>query len=435
MKTRTNSYVIFSTLLLVIEMGFLTFCRSKFDPHTLPILFLGIQLCIGILPLFFIRNKAIDSKNPVLPLKKGTVIPLSIVAILGLSLSFAMLNDLIQHIDINPSYSDIIPQVQKFCNQALAGIFPYTPFDDFGYRMPPTYLPAQWMPYLPSEIFKFDPRYITFWIFALSYTVFAIKIIKNSISLFAGFILLALPILLMSTLHDHDQGILSICVEQLIMSYYLLLALSLTTNSRIFQVVMVVLCLMSRFSLIFWLPLYAFILGTKAGWRPVLQLGLWILAGCIVLYGPFLWHDPQIFSRAQAHYNSASVGEWSRGDKPPHLYNGLGFAIFFFEKGGDVALQIASLKKYLFIVTPSVSLVLGWVWGRIKDKIDVALFALCSLKISLAVFYALIQIPYSYLYITPVITSLAVLYRVVFLLEKQAENLEAPTKSLHLSVK
>jgi hypothetical protein len=201
------------------------------------------------------------------------------------------------------------------------------------------------------------------------------------------------------------------------MCYYLLLAISLTTHSRIFQIITVVLCLMSRFSLLFWLPLYAFMLFTKEGWRPTLRFGLWIFAGCIVLYGPFLFKDPHIFFNAQAYYDMASVGEWTRSDKPPHLYNGLGFAVYFLERGGDVVFQIAALKKYLLIITPSVSVLLGLIWWRFKDKLDFPLFALCSLKISLAVFYAFIQIPYSYLYVTPIVTSLAILYRCAYLLK------------------
>ena len=422
MQTRSNAYFIFLTLLLVVEMGFFTFWRKDFDPHTLPVLFLGIQLLIGILPLFLSKKSSTSIKNNMFLLKIGRLIPLSIAAILGVWLSFNMLNDLYKNIAINPSYSDIIPQVQKFCRQALAGQFPYTPFDDFGYRMPPTYLPSQWMPYLPSEIFKFDPRFITFWVFALTYMVFSIKIIKSGISLWASFILMALPVLLISVVHDHDQGVWSITVEQLIMCYYLLLGISLTTNSRIFQIITVVLCLMSRFSLLFWLPLYAFMLWTKEGWRPTLKFGLWVFIGCALLYVPFLLKDPYIFLNAQAYYDLASIGEWERSDKPVHLYNGLGFAIYFFEKGGDMAMQIASLKKYLFVITPSVSVLLGLIWWRFKDKLDFGLFAICSLKISLAVFYALIQIPYSYLYVTPIIISLAVLYKFAYLLKTDTEK-------------
>jgi Family of unknown function (DUF6311) len=427
MQTRSNIYFLLLAFLLVVEIGFFTFWRSAFDPHTLPVLFLGIQLVIGILPLFLSKKTGISVENTFLSLKLVRVIPLSILAILGIVLAFNSLNSIYTSIPIKVSDSDIIPQLQRFCTLFLAGKFPYTPFQDFGYPMTPTYLPSQWLPFLPAAIFKFDYRYIVFAFFAMAYTVFSIKTIKKGLNIFRSLALLGLPILLIWAIDEWDNSIPSVSVEMLIMSYYLLFALSLTTNSRTFQVIMVVLCLMSRFSFIFWLPLYAFMMWTKEGWRPVLKLGLWVFAGCALLYGPFLWHDPLIFSHAQTYYDLASVGEWTRSDRPPHLYNGLGFAIYIFEKGGDAATLIALLKKYFFIITPSVSVLLGLVWWRFKDKIDMPLFALCSLKISLAVFYSLIQIPYSYLYVTPIILSLAVLYRVAFLLKTKEEKFPVET--------
>jgi hypothetical protein len=403
-------------------MGFFTFWRKAFDPHTLPFLFLGIQLVIGVLPLFLLKKRGNHFENDIKTEKKSDnfqtdfwktkyIVPLSILMILGIGLSYMLLADLYK-LKLIVSDSDIIPQVQVICKQALGPEFAYKPFDDFGYHMPPCYLPMQWMPYLPSEIFAFDPRFITRAVFIFTYIFWFTKIIKHSYNTLASTILIVLPVLLISTVHDHDQVVWSLTIEQLIMCYYLLLALSLTTNSRAFQIITIILCLMSRFSLVFWLPLYAFMLWTKEGWKPTLKFGAWIFAGCALLYGPFLLQDVHIFSRAQAYYDLASIGEWTRSEKPVHLYNGLGFALYFLEKGGDTVVQIAALKKLMLVLTPSVSIVLGLVWWRFKDKLDFSLFAVCSLKISLAVFYAFIQIPYSYLYVTPVILSLAVLYAV-----------------------
>jgi hypothetical protein len=420
MQTRSNIYFLFFTLLLVVELGFFTFWRKAFDPHTLPFLFLGTQLIIGILPLFllekdknFIENKVKNAKKLNISQtefwKTKHIVPLSILLILGIGVSYMILADLYK-LKLIVSDSDIIPQVQIICKQALGPDFTYKPFDDFGYHMPPCYLPMQWMPYLPSEIFAFDPRFVTRFLFIFTYIFWFVKIIKNNTNIVASVILIALPVLLISTVRDHDRVVWSLTIEQLIMCYYFLLGLSLTTNSKIFQVITIILCLMSRFSLVFWLPFYAFMLWTKEGWKPTRKFSLLILAGCALLYGPFLVQDVHIFSRAQAYYDLASIGEWTRSEKPVHIYNGLGFALYFLEKGGDTVIQIASLKKLMLLLTPSVSIVLGLVWWRFKDKLDFSLFAVCSLKISLAVFYAFIQIPYSYLYVTPIILSLAVLY-------------------------
>lgn len=405
----SNFYFILIAILLIIEVKLFTVWRANFDPHILVYYFFGVQLLISIMPLILIKNKA---TMPINTSKWTRKIPLSIAAFFGLFYAYRLLKPLFDSVPIRVSESDIIPQVQRFCKEMVAGRFPYTPFDDFGWRMTPTYLPTQWLPYLPIEFFKIDPRLISFGVFALVYLLFSIKIAKNGGALLKGLFMLAMPIFLISVTLEKDPHVWSITIEQLIMGYYLLLGISLTTNSRVFQISAIVLCLMSRFSLIFWLPLYVFMLWTKEGTRPTIQFCAWIAAGCAVIYGPFLLHDPHIFSNAQAYYDLATVAAWSNENKPAALYHGFAFSIYFFESSADKAFQIALLKKYLFIITPSVSLLFGLIWWKFKDKLDFSLFALCTLKLSLGVFYVLITIPYSYLYVTPIIMSLAILYRV-----------------------
>jgi hypothetical protein len=414
----SNFYFILITALLVIEIELFTIWRTIIDPHTLVFYFFGVQLMIGILPLLLVRNKQFIKPNSI-NLKRA--IPLSIIAVSSIFYAFTLLKPLYDKVIIRVSDSDIIPQIQRFCKEMVAGRFPYTPFDDFGYRMSPTYLPTQWLPYLPIEFFKIDPRYISSGILALVFLVFSVKIIKNGLSFFSGALLMAMPVLLISLVIDHDSNIWSVTVEQLIMAYYLLLGISLTTTSRAFQVAAIVLCLMSRFSLLFWLPLFVFMVWTKEGTRATIKFSAWILAGCAVIYGPFLLKDPHIFSNAQAYYDLATERCWTSDGKPTPIYHGLAFAIYFFEKTGDKVLQVAALKKYFLIITPSVSLLFGWIWWRYKDKFDFSLFAVCSLKISLAVFYAFISIPFSYLYVTPIIMSLVVLYRFGVLIKNKVE--------------
>lgn len=409
--SKSNAYFLLITLLLVVEIELYTGWRTQIDPHRLVFYFTGVQLLIGILPLILSRNWGRH-----LPFSMGKSwkiargIPLSIAAVYGIFYGYRLLKPLFEQVPIKVSNSDIIPQIQRFCKEFLAGRFPYTPFDDFGYRMSPTYLPTQWLPYLPMDWLQIDPRMLTFSIFALIYGVFAAKIIQNNVSFVKAILLLAMPIFLISQVFIYESAVWSLTVEQLIMGYYLLLGISLTTESRPFQIFAIILCLMSRFALIFWLPLFVFMIWTKQGTRATVTYCAWIVAGCAALYLPFLIKDPYIFTNAQAYYDLATERCWTEA-KPPPIYHGLAFTIYFFEKAGDKIQLIAELKKTLFLITPSVSVLFGALWWRFKDKIDLPLFAICTLKISLAIFYAFIQIPFSYLYLTPIIVSTVVLYR------------------------
>ncbi len=405
--SKPNIYFVLLTLLLIIEIELYTTWRTQFDPHTLVFYFTGVQLLIGVLPLIISQNLRFSMGES---WKMARGIPLSIAAVYGVFYAYRLLKPLFEQVPIKVSNSDIIPQIQRFCKEFLAGRFPYTPFDDFGYRMSPTYLPAQWMPYLPMDLLKIDPRMLTFSIFALIYGVFAAKMIQNNTNLIKAILLLAMPIFLISEVNDYESPVWSLTVEQLIMGYYLLLGISLTTESRPFQVFAIVLCLMSRFALVFWLPLFVFMLWTKQGTRATLTYCAWIFAGCAVLYVPFLVIDPYIFTNAQAYYDLATERCWTE-TKPAPIYHGLAFTIYFFEKAGKKIQLIAELKKTLFLITPSVSILFGLIWWRFKDKMDMPLFAICTLKISLTIFYAFIKIPFSYLYVTPIIMSSVILYR------------------------
>jgi hypothetical protein len=409
-KARSSAHFnfILMTLVLVVEIELFTTWRSDVNLYARVFIFFGIQLLISILPFFLIRK---TPKTEPQKANVATAIPLSMAAISGIIYAFNVLKPLFDARKIQVSDSDILPQVQRFCREMTAGRFPYTPFADFGWPMTPTYLPMQWLPYVPSEYFGIDPRWLTFSIFTVIYGIFTAKVIKNGGSVVKGLVFLAMPILLISLVGEHDSSIWSVTVEQLIMAYYLLLGISLTTDSRAFQIVAIVMCLMSRFSLIFWLPLFIFVMWTKEGTRQTLSFCGWIAAACALIYGPFLLKDPLIFTKAQAYYDLATERTWLNETKPAPIYSGFGFALYFFEKTGEKVQNIADLKQCLFWVTPSVSALLAVIWGRFKDKFDAQLFVICSLKISLAIFYVFIQIPYPYLYITPIIMSLAVFYR------------------------
>ena len=406
----SNLYFILFTILLIIEIKIFTYWRIELDPKNGVFTFLGVQLLIGILPFFILKHrKTIESTKPSLNIY--AVILLSALAVWGIVYCFDLYMVLCKKVAIKPSNGDIIPQIQRFNKEFLAGRFPYTPFDDFGYRMSPTYLPAQWLPYLPSTLLKFDPRLITFGVFGCAYFVYLIIVIKQNIPFFKALILLGFPIFFVDSIAEFDPNVIAVTVEILIMSYYLLLSMSLTTHARSFQILMLVLCLMSRFSLVFWLPLYLFMLWTKEGFSPTLRFSLWIFAGAALLYGPFLAIDPHIFANSQTYYDTATASAWTYTPDSDHLNNGFSFVLFFHKTGGNIPEKIAAMKKLMLTITPLVSIVLGIIWWRFKDKLDSVLFSLCALKISLAVFYALIQFPFTYLYVTPIILSLAIFYR------------------------
>jgi hypothetical protein len=414
-------FFVILTVLLIVEIKYFTAWRNELTPQNGIFTFLSVQLLIAILPLLFVKTRTIvGNLKPSTNLIQAVVF--GILAVFALVHCFNLSAVLINKMELKASNGDIIPQIQRFNREFSAGRFPYTPFDDFGYRMSPTYLPAQWLPYLPSHVLKFDPRFLTFGVFCCAYLVFLVHIVRQNLPFLKALILLAFPIFLTVAVVEFDPNIIAVTVETLILSYYLLLSISLTTHSRAFQILAFVLCLMSRFSLVLWLPLYLFILWTKEGFRPVLRFSLWIFAGCALIYAPFLSIDPYIFSNAQTYYDNATAAAWTYTPDSNHLNHGYSFVNYYLKKGGDIARNIADMKKVMLLATAAVSIVLAAIWWRVKDKLDSRLFSLCALKMSLAVFYSLLQFPFTYLYVTPIILSLGVLYRFTMLQKTATAN-------------
>jgi hypothetical protein len=278
--------------------------------------------------------------------------------------------------------------------------------------MSPTYLPAQWMPFIVAEKFRFDPRLLSFAVFAGVYGLFILKIIRQKSFMLFQILLSLLPIYALHQIYQYEKGILTMTVEMLIMAYYWLLAMSLVGSSRLFQIGAILLCLMSRYALVFWLPVLAFMVWQKEGERAAWRLAAGLLLGSGLLYGSFLVVDPTIFARAQAAYDIAMIGEWGTSDRPGHVYSGLGFALYFFERSPDLVANMALLKKTLLVLSASVSLLLIGIWRKYQRHGHFGLFALCSLKIYLALFYAFLPTPYPYLFVTPLVVSWVVLYQI-----------------------
>jgi hypothetical protein len=403
----------FLFLLTVLEMGLFTLWRHRFDPYKLPFYFLAVQMSIGLLALFFYPK---DGNDRVEVEKKGGRISFcagvlwhSILALAGIFVAFWLLKSLYVQVPVSLKYSDIIPQAQKLTQRFSQFEYPYAVFHDFGYPVSPTYLPAEWMPYLLAEFLKLDPRYISFAAFAFAYGVLAYQLIREKHAFWARVVLLGLPILFILLTRSRDASIWTVSLELLILAYYLLLGLSLQTRSGLWQVGAILLCLMSRYSLVLWLPLYAYMLWTREGWKTSMRFCLLILGGCLLLYGPFWLQDPLIFSHAQAHLDQATLVAWTHTE---HIKNGLGFALYFAERAGDGVANLLSLQQTQWGLTALTSLLLGLIWRQRKDRLDFRLFAIGSLKISLAIYYAFIQMPYAYLFITPLVLSWVILYTV-----------------------
>ncbi len=313
--------------------------------------------------------------------------------------------------------SDVIPTIEVAVNRLLHGETVYATIDKWGYDLPLTYLPMQWLPYMPAELLHFDYR----WIAAIIFAIAAFVVVGRSSrvaprhGLAAALLILYLGWMLL----EHDTGILSMTVELMVAGYYMLLIAGISGRNPWLRGAAIAVCLLSRYSVVLWLPLWAaiefFAVDRKDFFRSCAAI-LLIVVGIYVV--PFLSNDWGAFYRGYQYYDRAALGEWNNlGDNgvPYQLNNGLGFARLFYQKlaGYTVPDRIRSLQKVHLVVCLGSTLIMGIGYWLLRSRIHPRIFLLASFKIYLSLFLAFIQVPYPYLMVTAAAVSIAIFVELV----------------------
>ena len=206
-------------------------------------------------------------------------------------------------------------------------------------------------------------------------------------------------------------------IEILILAYYLLLGVSLFSRNLLAQAFGLVLPTLSRYALVFWLPVHFLNMLPKQRKR-FFQLGFLFVGMVLLILIPFLLQEPNMFVGFNNAYAKSALREWSGqswqqpGDKPFQLYRGLGLASWYYEfYVGTLLEKINAIKQHLFIVSALVIFLLLVVFRFVQSTIPSNLYSLLALKFSLTLFYAFMIIPYNYLNWVPIMLSIIILSR------------------------
>ena len=345
-------------------------------------------------------------------LKRGRVAAPALVLFCIAIPLLVFLKKLFSDTPVSIRYADIIPTIQVLCRRLLNGAAVYQPIEDFGYHLNATYLPLHWLPYLPATIFHWDERWTAFFIFGLSAFAVVHTVSKYSGALNGIIALLLIAVLLYFVCHL-NPALFSVSIEIMIAAYYMLFILALGRGNAWMLAGGILLCLLSRYSLVLWLPLWAlatFLYGNRK--KLFISIGL-IAAGVLLIYIiPFLSKDWSALPNAYKYYSVAALGEWQHLDeygKPYHLYAGSGAAWYFYTHFSkySIADRLHSLQKVHLILCMSTVFISGIWYLRARKKLPLTPFLLGSFKLYLAVFLMFIQVPYTYLMITGPLVSIA----------------------------
>ena len=398
--------------LLLAELLLFTWFRGLFGPYASPVVLYGLALasCAGLYRLTrhaaWPPAAAADSGVPASSWPGRAATLLAVIAGTWVSTVWAL--KFIRQMPLNVNSSDIIPAVQVYARRWLADEPVYQPLTrELGRFALPTYLPATWFPFVLPEWLGFDYRLLAFAaLLGLGAGSYLLVLRPGSLRRRwpAALALALVPFVSVFFLVRTEKGLVGQTVEGLIIGYYALLVAGILRRNLLLTALGLSLCLLSRYALVLWVPLYlGLMFGQDSRRRALLLAGL-VLAAVGLFYGlPYLRHDWTLPARVLAAYTDAAVAEWQHlrptDGRPYHVYNGVGLAPFFYHFGPASLLARVQLLKAVHL-TLLLATVLGAALLYVRQqapRTDYRLYAVLVLKLYLATFYAFLQVPYAYL--------------------------------------
>jgi hypothetical protein len=292
----------------------------------------------------------------------------------------------------------------------------YEPVNDFGYTMYPNYLPATWMPFIIAEKLLLDYRTWAFIMFSAA--LFLCGWYQQGLKIKGRMICILFPFIVFLLFLWAQPSAFGWTIEPMIAGFYLFLVLGIYLQ-RVWMIgLALILCLLSRYAVVLWVPALFILLFIFENKRKTIYTAIIVLAGvAIVFIVPFLLSTPDLLSKGYAYYSTGTLAEWKGqswqqpGDLPFQLSQGYGFAIWFYQLiKGDLAQKIKWLQVVHFAlctIIPVVSII--WYWRKGKQWLPLKWWLLLSLKLYLVFFFAFIQLPFAYLFFTPLMISAVIM--------------------------
>ena len=334
------------------------------------------------------------------------------VALGGLSIlaTYEELRKIFKRYPNYSEFSDVLPQLETQYQRFTHGIFPYTPLETISYHPFPAYMPLHWLPIAIPTALQIDIRWCGFFILLASVGIYANYIAKKSINNWIKCFLILFPsvvhwfFIIYNSLVPHELC-LPVTIETVIVSYYLILAVGLLADSPILITIGLILCLLSRYTMLFWLPIFALL-----WWKyepKKLNFRIWgsVLVAILVFYVfPFCSIDPLIFQKSIAYHNAAVLDEW-QGYGENHvswsMECGVYFAKYFKAILPGEMLQKVHLMRYIQLSLMLLVIIAAYFTHKKCHKIiNKNQFSFLFLYLILVFFYFFSPLTYRYYLIT-----------------------------------
>ena len=405
-------------ILFLLEIGFLAVFREPVflgGNYWNPLLLLFSGVGIGFLAILA-RKKEIFPPNQSSILNNLLLFGLTIA---GFAFALPEILAIYKQYPILPKYADILPQIDKMIDLFLAGENPYEAIKvHHDYEIVSPYMPFHWGPLILPKVLGVDLRLGTLGLWLLAILFFTWQISRSNTSIVAKVLLVLLPAIFLNLLAHYQPIIFRISAELSIAACYLFLASTLLRKSTIWVGIALLTCLLSRYMVVFWVPLLGLIWWKEYQKKETIILGGIVLGGILLFYIlPFFTQNPAHISQGLAHHDRVMEKVWTFEpwhaetiDKPATLFKGLGMAGYFYDFWPGEILHRLKAAKTLHLVIPIITILgLGIYYLRKGKSLHIPLFLLGSLKIYLTLFYHLLPLPIEYYFFVPLCVSMVLL--------------------------
>lgn len=409
--TRHYALLLLLSLLIVFEVLGLTWLQTDATYYLSSWIYFFSGLGICLLTFYFAINSSPDPAPGTLKPSPALLVGIGVFVLLFVYTLIAV-NKTIARVPIDWRLADMLPQIKASCTKFLNGEKVYAPVNEIWGGQHNPYLPAMWLPFVPSIALGFDMRYTTFALFftGVLLSIFLLGRAKGIHSFLAAFISFAALGLLVTYYIECEHNFWAMTQEGLIVFYYLLLIVSLYSRNFIFVGISIMLCALSRYSLSFFVPAFfimTFFAAEKKGWIKLTLTSAIVFAA--IFFVPFFLADPAYFMSMPQMYLGKSDDYWRAHDYSTQSVMGPGLFKFFAYRD----IHIMQKLQYAATLLAPFTAMGVYLWLKKKTQPDFWLWSMGMLKITLLFFYNLLVLPFPYLFIVPVLISFPILYSVL----------------------
>ncbi len=337
-KKYSYSTLVFVLFILVIGEQFVFWYRRKWglgnELSAFLLAFVGISIAVMYVYTSSQSREEASSTSLSRSFSPAKLILWTVVGFMSVAVSYEELRKLfaIYPMDFN---SDVLPVMEAQARRFLEGIHPYRIVRFETYDVYPPYLPAFWIPLLPAVFAGIDIRWVAYFVFAISTGVFGYFYASKPLPPLPKLIGICIMSTVIWSYYFYDNEFsLSSTSEALVVAYYLLLVMGIYYDNLVLIIVSLIACLLSRYNILFWLPLAGFFYYQNHTRAQSLKLFLWVIGGILGLYIiPFVIQYPEILFSGLKQWKIATEAAWDRAISNPnsatYVFNGISLNRWF----------------------------------------------------------------------------------------------------------